>query len=638
MMGASAALAVEVRMLTRTAEGRRAEQLSDSQWLRRMLLSVGEQLSYGDYAKLVSAARTHAEIVQGYTPYRVAILRNHTVDPLVQVIEGEVWRAGFAPEIHVGEYDASAQEALDPGSALYAFKPDLILLLNWIEGLSPALCRQFLTLDKEDRDREIERLRRDQAVLLDALRKQSDAPILVNNHPLPAAPTLGILDAQTGSGQADAIACLNAALREDSARVQGVHTIDLRRIMSDVGWSGGVDERMWHLARAPFTNGALLEIGREIGKFVRALRGGVRKCLVLDCDNTLWGGVVGEDGLGGIALSQSHPGSGFLALQQEAKNLAARGVLLALCTKNNREDVLEVLNSHPDMLLRERDFVAMQINWTDKVDNLRAIAAELNIGIDSLVLVDDSVFEIENVRERLPQVATIHLDGKPSTHAAKLARCGLFDSLSFSQEDRERSEMYRADKVREELRGKAGSLEEYLAGLEIVADIGPIAPGQAPRVSQLTQKTNQFNMTTRRLSEADIERMASAQDGAVYQLTARDRASNLGLVGVAAVRYADGRAEITDFLMSCRALGRGLEDALVATIASDARKRAATTIVGRFVATKKNQLSSGFYEKRGFELAGRNAEDGGEDWTASLASDVLPFPAWVSVQDKGQDV
>lgn len=623
-------------MLAEAGEGRRVGQLSDSQWLRRMLLSAGEQLGYGDYARLVSASRIYPEATAEYKTYKIAVLRNHTVDPLIQVVEGEVWRSGLRPEIYVGEYDASAQEALDPAGPLYAFKPDLILLLSWIEGASPALSQQFLTLRREEVDGEIARVRQDQATLLSALRARSQAPILINNHPLPPSPTLGILDIQAGAGHADAISALNAGLLEDAASVPGAYTIDLRRILADVGWSNGVDGRMWHLARAPFSNPSLVEIGREVGKFIRALRGGVRKCLVLDCDNTLWGGVIGEDGVSGVALGQSHPGSGYLALQQEAKNLAARGVLLALCTKNNRDDVVEMFASHPEMLLRENDFVSMQINWVDKVENLRAIAQELNIGLDSLVFIDDSAFEIENIRERLPQVATIHLNGKPSTFAPKLARCGLFDSLSFSHEDRERSEMYRADRKRVELREKAGSLDDYLASLGIEADITRVTPEQTPRVSQLSQKTNQFNMTTRRLSEADIARLASANDSAVYQLTARDRVSSLGLVGVAAVQYVGDSAVISDFLMSCRALGRGLEDALVAAIAMDARRRDAKMIVGRFVPTKKNQLSAGFYEKKGFAKDAMGSE--GETWAKSLAGDALPFPAWINVQGWVQNV
>lgn len=608
-----------------------ASPMTDEQWARRMLLSLGETLSYSDYARLTNAIRKHPQLVASLKPYKIAILRNHTVDPLVQVVEGEVLRAGLRPEIYVGEYDASAQEALDPGGPLHAFAPDLILMLNWIEGASPLLAHGHVGLSQERVDAEIERLRIEQDSLLAALRARSEATIIVNNHPLPPAPTLGILDIQRASGHGDAILRLDHALRESAARVRGVFTLDLRRIFADIGWSQAVDGRMWHLARAPFSKLALVEIGRDIGRFARALRGGVRKCLVLDCDNTLWGGVIGEDGLGGVKLGQSYPGSCYLDLQQVAKNLAARGVILALCTKNNHDDVIEVLDQHADMVLRQGDFVSMKINWTDKVENLKAIAAELNIGVDSLVFVDDNPFEIENVRERLPQVATILLDGKPTEFAARLARCGLFDSLSFSEEDRERASMYQADKRRDEMREQAASLDEYLAMLEIKAEIGPISQAQAPRVSQLTQKTNQFNMTTRRHSESDIERLAAGPETAVYHLTARDRASNLGLVGFAAVSFGKDSAEITDFLMSCRALGRGLEDAMMAVIAEEARKRGAGTLVGRFIPTKKNQLSAGFYEKRGF------AADGEETWSVKLEEGVLPVPRWVGLEAGGAD-
>jgi FkbH-like protein len=455
--------------------------------------------------------------------------------------------------------------------------------------------------------------------------------VLVNNFPLPPAPTLGILDAQQAGGQSGTVLQLNAGLAAACQAVGDAYVVDLMRLVGDVGYRNAVNERFWQTARAPLAPPGLIAYGQECGRFFRALRGRARKCLVLDCDNTLWGGIVGEDGLEGIKCDTTYPGSCYRALQEEALNLHHRGVILALCSKNNEADVLQVLREHPDMVLREEHFAITMVNWDDKVTNLRRIAAELNIGLDSLVFVDDNPFETNYVSEHLPEVAVIALTANLAGHRAALARSGLFDSLSVSDEDRKRTAMYRSDRQRKELERSTGSLADYLAGLETRAEFGPPRRTEIARVAQLTQKTNQFNLTTRRYSEGEITALAAGGDSEVTRLSAADKVSDLGLVGVAITRYQGDVAEIDSFLMSCRALGRGLEDGLLHILADRARRRGAATVRGVFRKTRKNDLCADFYERNGF--ARTESTPDGSVWELAVDRPLPEFPAWIERVD-----
>jgi FkbH-like protein len=606
---------------------RTGEALDAGATIRRFRQSGGTAPTYLDYNTLSGLLQTNPEALSDLPPLRVAVLRNFTAEGLLPVLAGEIVRAGFAPKFYLGDFDAVAADVLNPDSPLFRFQPDFIILAQWLEGLQPVLANRFLTLSTEQVEGAVADLRGQQQQLLRALRERTKAVVLLNNFPVPPAPTLGILDAQRTGGQTATVLQLNAALAADCQAVGDAYIVDLMRLIGDVGYRNAVNERFWQTARAPLAPPGLIAYGQECGRFFRALRGRARKCLVLDCDNTLWGGIVGEDGLEGIKCDTTYPGSCFRALQEEALNLYHRGVILALCSKNNEADVLQVLREHPDMVLREEHFAIMMVNWDDKVTNLRRIAAELNIGLDSLVFVDDNPFETNFVSEHLPEVAVIPLTVNLAGHRAALARSGLFDTLSVSAEDRKRTEMYRSDRQRKELERSTGSLAEYLAGLETRAEFGSPRRTEIARVAQLTQKTNQFNLTTRRYSEGEITALAGGPDSEVTRLSAADKVSDLGLVGVAVTRYRGELAEIDSFLMSCRALGRGLEDGLLHIVADNARRRGATIVRGVFRKTKKNDLCVDFYERNGFAKTESTPE--GSVWELAVDRPLPEFPPWI---------
>jgi FkbH-like protein len=459
--------------------------------------------------------------------------------------------------------------------------------------------------------------------VLAGIRRQSSAMILWSGLELPIYPIMGILDAQDEHSQSAVICELNNYLRARLREFDSAYYLDINMILSRLGADRFYDYRYWHIGKAPYSRAALQETAAEIIKYLRPVMGKTRKCLVLDCDNTLWGGVIGEDGLASILLGSTYPGSPYHAFQQEIVNLYHRGVLIALCSKNNPEDVWAVFDQHPDMVLERKHIASAQINWNDKASNLRQIASDLNIGLDSLVYIDDSEFEINLVNSILPEVAAIHAGKDRSVeYRDMLASCGYFDNLSISNEDRKRGAMYRSEVQRKEFRAGSSDLESYLLSLEMVLEISLVTDFSVPRIAQLTQKTNQFNLTTRRYTEADIKLMADDSGTDVIQLQLRDRFGEMGIIGTCIVKYSGSNAHIDSFMLSCRALGRGVEHAFLHRVVDRAESRAVKTLTGEYIPTRKNEQVSEFFVKKGFNIVGdKDGERRYEIYPASYEGD-----------------
>lgn len=350
---------------------------------------------------------------------------------------------------------------------------------------------------------------------------------------------------------------------------------------------------------------------------------------MVDLDNTLWGGVIGEDGMQGIKLSAEYPGAAYQALQRVMLDLARRGILLAVCSKNNLEDAMEAIETHPGMLLRSKNFAAMRINWTDKAQNLREIAAELNIGIDSLAFMDDNPVEQEQVRAALPEVTVIDMPADPVDYATALRECPAFERLTLSAEDQQRTSFYVAERERSQAEQTFQTKEDFYRYLEQEAEISPVLPATLARISQLTQKTNQFNLTTRRYSEPQIAEMAAKPDWQVLSIRVRDRFGDHGLVGVAITRDEKETCEIDAFLLSCRVIGRTVETALLSYLAQSAAARGRQRLSGWFFPTKKNAPAKEFYSQHGFQLHTQNGQ--GSLWELDLKQHPIPWPEWIKL-------
>jgi FkbH-like protein len=377
-------------------------------------------------------------------------------------------------------------------------------------------------------------------------------------------------------------------------------------------------------------------MAREWMRFIVPLSGRTAKVLVTDLDNTLWGGVIGEDGMAGIQVGAEYPGAAYQALQRALLDLSRKGILLSVCSKNNLDDAMEALEQHPGMLVRAKHFAAMRINWTDKAQNLREIARELNIGIDALAFLDDNPFEREQVRAALPEVTVIDLPKNPLEYASAVRNCAVFERLALSAEDQQRTEMYAAQKQRAGAEQNFQSKEDFFRFLEQEAELEPVSDLTLARVAQLTQKTNQFNLTTRRYTESQIAEMAKKAEWHIFSIRVRDRFGDHGLVGVAITHDVGEQCEVDTFLLSCRVIGRTVETALLAYLAESAAQRGRKRLEGWFLPTRKNAPARDFYEQHGFELQATNCE--GSLWTLDLNRSTLRCPDWIKLKLSAETV
>lgn len=532
----------------------------------------------------------------------IAVLRNIMLEPVEPYLRYFAYESGLNCEVRFGEYDNIFQEAVGGQPSLLNGDTDCVLVFMILDLLSWDLSRDFANLNNAQIQNEIERIREHIDIIIGGIRRQTDAMILWHALEIPLNPSLGIWDSQADDGQIASIRILNEFLRARLRETPNAYFVDTNLCMARIGAGNFYDHRYWHIGRAPYTREALCEIAGEDFKFIRSLKGKNKKCLVLDCDNTLWGGIIGEDGMAGIELGKTHPGSAFYEFQQEIVNLYNRGIIIALCSKNNEEDVWEVFREHPDIVLKEEHIATAQINWQDKVTNLRQIALALNIGLDSMVFVDDSEFEVNLVLRELPEVKTIHLPrNETARYRNLLASSGLFDTLTITDEDKKRGTMYKAETNRKKLKTQVTDMKSYYCSLEMVVDIRFADEFSVPRIAQQTQKTNQFNLTTKRYSEADIERMMEEDASDVIYIKLADKFGDSGIVGTCILRYDVIKAVFDTFLLSCRVIGRGVEDVFIAQALKLAKNRGCTLAIGEYCATRKNKQVEFFYSQYNFE-------------------------------------
>ena len=566
---------------------------------------------------------------------RIALLGNATLDQLKSYLKVECYRAGLRPVLYQCGFDQYSREILDPHSDLYAFGPDFVVCAIHPSRLFPTLHHDPLDASVSERRAEMEAGLQTLQHLLDTLTQRSGALVLLHNMVVPQYPALGILDARDELGQVAAFGQINARLAELArGRYRNVYVVDEDGVQARVGKASATDQRLWFTARMPWSEHVLASLSREYLRYIRAARGLSRKCIIFDLDNTVWGGVIGEDGIGRIQLGSDAPGNAFVAFQRELVRLWRRGVLLAACSKNNPEDVLPVFERHPEMILKSSHLAAQRINWQPKAANIREIARELNLGLDSLVFLDDNPVERAAVRAELPDVLVPELPTDPSGYRrALLELAALFDTLALTAEDRQRTRLYAEQQARQAMLESVptgGSLDGYLADLGMVVEIEPANDVTLPRIAQLTAKTNQFNLTTRRYTEADIAAFI-ARGWRVYTARVRDRFGDNGLTGVAIV-VPDGEAwSIDTLLLSCRVMGRGVETALLAQVADEARAAGARALVGDYVPTPKNSVVRGCYEAHGFAPLADTAE-GTTSWRLDLVAQSIEVPAYLTVR------
>jgi FkbH-like protein len=380
--------------------------------------------------------------------------------------------------------------------------------------------------------------------------------------------------------------------------IEGIQILNFARVVEEIGRQNSQDTSLEVIARAPYSQMVYQRLGIEITRLLRGIFLPGKKVLALDCDGTLWGGVVGEDGIDGITLSNDHPGRSFRLFQEALLDLKNRGILLVLVSKNEEVDVWNVFDSHPEMVLQRSDIAAYRINWKEKSANLYELAEELNLGLDSFVFLDDSPVECLEVQVNSPEVAIINLPKEPAHYVETLSKLWCFDSSNLTKEDKARTEFILQEQRRKELQQDVTSLESYLESLKLVVEIRPAEEGDLPRVAQLTQKTNQFNLSLIRRSLSEIQDLQ--ETCSILVLNLKDRFGDYGLVGTAILKHEDKCLFIDTFLISCRALGRGVEQSFLSTLFDFASQRELKSIIAPYSLGPRNEQVKNFFLKRGF--------------------------------------
>lgn len=590
--------------------------MTDTAELLGLLAAPGTALS-----KTLRAVESLENLLQTERQLGIGISSNVSVDLLSTYLRKHALLAGMKLNVELGNHD-------DPIADVDRFVEhglQAMLFLPFFDNLMPAFEQQIEHLS-EDQIAAKESDLRARCSLVFAKAKSMPFVFVAGFHRFGRA-----LDTGGPDPVHETLDRFNRALCQAAAAFPNVRVIDTSAIVAVLGIGAAFDARFYFRSTAPYTPLFHDELARRVLRRSRGFNSYFHKALVLDCDNTLWGGVVGEDLLEGIELGpHSHPGKIFWRAQHEFVALEHQGVLLCLCSKNNPEDVDEVLSKHPNAVLKDRHIALRKVNWTDKVSNLRAIAEELNIGLDSLVFLDDSSFECEAVRAALPMVRVFQVpaalaDYPRLVHEIKeLFLCG-----GVSAESRSKTEQYRLRQAAQDSLQQFATHDEYLASLDLRVELRRDDPAHAARISELTLKSNQFNLTTLRLNLGEIRERMEGSDHSVYSLTVSDRFGSSGLTGVLLVRWHGEVAEVEAFLMSCRVIGRGVEFSIWPRIARDAAARGCRSLQAEYRPTPKNAQVADFYDRLGLPPA--EASDGIKRYRVALESFNPPAADWIKV-------
>ncbi len=560
---------------------------------------------------------------------RVGCLASFTFEPLKPALELQAVKAGLGLDVYLGPFGQFEQELLDPASGLAAFKPDVVFVAVRLQDVCPAIYEAFNSLKPGQATTLVDDWMTRLRAALASFRNRCKAHILIQNYDLPAAPALGLAEQSSPLSQSAVIGRANAVLADLAASMPNARIMDYDALVARHGRRNWLDPRTAFFARIPVAPAHYWPLAGFYVRHLRPLYGLSKKVLVLDADNTLWGGVVGDVGTDGIALGHDYPGNAFVAFQKRILDLYNRGVVLALASKNQPGVVEEVLAKHPDMILRAEHFAAMKINWQPKPQNLQQIAADLNLGLDSFVFVDDSAVECELMRTALPEVLSVNLPDDPAYYPGVIESLDCFDQWTISEEDRSRGQLYKAEAGRRELRAAVVDMPAFYRQLEMKATIFVNHRQHVARAAQMTARTNQFNMHTIRCSEDDIRRFMDSPDWTVVTLALEDRFGDNGVVGLAVVRHGPKDCLLHMFLMSCRVLGRTVEQAFVGWIAERAKAAGAERLVAEFVPTSKNKPFADFYPSRG--LVETQPEGDTRYWTWNLQDADTALPSWLTV-------
>lgn len=531
---------------------------------------------------------------------KMAVLGDCATQMFCTAIKGYGYERKLNMDIFEADYNLIDALVIDDDSELYRYAPDYVLFVMCAEKLYEAFCET----DPQQRSYFAKTIYQKIENYWNTVLSHGRTQILQYNFVERDDKIWGNFSTKTELSFIFQLRKLNLLLMEGAQKNKSVYLLDLNGIQSRMGSDAFFDEKYYYSAKMPTSLLAIPYAAKLVIDVLDALRGRVKKCVVLDLDNTLWGGVIGDDGINGIEIGELGTGHAFSEFQMWLRELKRRGILLAVCSKNNENIAKEAFEKHPDIVLRLSDFSMFVANWEDKASNIRLIQETLNIGMDSIVFIDDNPFERDLVRSLIPDITVPELPEDPAQYCTAIKQLNLFETASFSEEDAVRTEQYQAEAGRTSLQKQFASIDDYLINLEMKAEAKPFDAFHYPRIAQLTQRSNQFNLRTVRYTEEDISRIADNDKYFTLYFTLRDKFGSHGLISVIILEKQNGTLFIDTWLMSCRVLKRGTEEFVINKVMQLARENGFKRVLGEYLKTPKNAMVEHIYEQMGFNALG----------------------------------
>ena len=532
---------------------------------------------------------------------KVGILSSFTLNGLDETLHVKTSELGIRYQSYISGYNQYNQQILDPESDLYNFSPDITFLILDTRNFFGDSFYFSYNMSETERKSLFEEKFSQLKNLIEIFQTNSNSKLIIANFNIPHYSPNGIIETKSEFGFHEMIEEINKKLREISKNSNSVYIYNFNNFISKFGEKNVFDYRQFHLGDIQITYNLIPFLADELMGYIKPIHGKNKKCIVLDLDNTLWGGVVGEDGFDGIELGHTANGKAFVEFQKELLSLWHQGIILAINSKNNFDDAMKVIREHPDMILKENNFASMQINWNDKAENMKAISNELNIGLNSMVFFDDDKINQARIRQEFPEILTVDVPDDSSQFSPLLKNMNDFNVLQRTKEDQNRGKMYAQQRERKTLENSISDLDEFLKQLEIKVKIKKSDQFLIPRISQLTLKTNQFNLTTKRYQEEEIKEFSNDPNFEVGCAQVLDKFGDNGITGVYIVKKNEDFWIIDTFLLSCRIMGRGVENAILAEIMKSAKQNGINEIKAKFIPTEKNKPAENFLSEFGFE-------------------------------------
>ena len=535
----------------------------------------------------------------------VGILASFSLNGLEETLRVKCAQKGIDCRTYVGDYNQYNQEIFKSDSKLFQFNPQLTFLILDIRHILGELYFLPYSISASERKEFVETKVDEIKKLVETFLDNSNSKLVITNFQIPVYSPYGINEQKEDFGMKQLVYEINNKIRHELKDQPLVFIYDFNEFVMKFGEYNVFNYQDYFFGDIKISIDYIPKFADELLGYVNAVMGITKKCIVLDLDNTLWGGIIGEDGFDNIKLGDDAVGRSFVEFQKRLLALNQRGIILAINSKNNFEDAMEVIKKHPSMILREDNFACMKINWNDKVTNLQEISKELNIGLDSMVFFDDDLINQEFVKTSLPEVLVVELPNDSSQFAQIITKMKEFDVLKITEEDVKRNEMYLVQKKRTELKNKIVDFDEFLKQMNIEVNIKKADSFTIPRISQLTLKTNQFNLTTKRYQQEEISSFSSDKDRIIECVQVSDKFGDNGITGVYIIEKKDSKEWIIDtFLLSCRIMGRKVEEAMLYQIIEKAKNLGIKKIKGKFIPTKKNKPAENFYSDCGFKKEG----------------------------------